>query len=181
MRCFVRTIIAFTFTLLLFGCGFHLQGETSLAPPLHRMFLQTPDPYGSLARTLHQYLKMSHVEVTNSPSEAETVLEILSDTQTQNFVTVGGTQQTRQYNLVTTVIFQVTDSRGRILLGPQTLTETRGMTVQMNQILGTSNEATMLYQQMHLTLAYNLMNRLSSREVTQIINANINSPTEKAS
>lgn len=154
---------------LLTACGFHLQGETHLAPPLHRMYLRTPDPYGHLAQDLEQYLKMSKVQLVSSPDQATTILSILKDTNSQVLLSVSATQQTRQYNLINTVEFEITDSKGRVIITPQTFTESRAITIQANQILGSSNEATLYYQQMRLAIAYAIMNRLASQEVTHTL------------
>ncbi len=54
-------------------------------------------------------------------------------------------------------------------MAAQTLEETRSITVQSNQILGSSNEATLFYQQMRRTLAYAIMNRIASKEVTRMV------------
>jgi LPS-assembly lipoprotein len=157
-------------TMLLTACGFHPQGDMKLAPPLKKMYLQTTDPYGTLSRNLHDYLKMSHVQLVSSASQADTVLEVQRDTTTQELLSVAGTQQTRQYKLIVTVVFAVSDNKGRNLLEPQTLTETRTITVQSNQILGSSNEASLYTQQMRRSLAYAILNRLSSIEVTNTVN-----------
>lgn len=166
-----RLIIAFVLTgFLIGGCGFHLQGEVPLAPPLKKLYIQTDDPYGSLSRDLEQNLKLSHVTLVNQPEDADTILVINSDTATQNLQSVSGTQQTRQYNLVVTVVFGVTDKHGSPLIENQTLQESRSITVQSNQILGSSNEATLYYQQMRRILADGIMSRLSSAELTNIVN-----------
>lgn len=157
-------------TLLLSACGFHPQGDVKLAPALKKMYLQTPDPYGTLARNLHDDLKMSHVNLATSPSSADTILEVQRDTTTQELLSVAGTQQTRQYKLIVSVTFAVTDNRGQPLLPAETLSETRTITVQANQILGSSNEASLYTQQMRRTLAYAILNRLASIEVTKTIN-----------
>ncbi|VVC76234.1 LPS-assembly lipoprotein LptE [Aquicella siphonis] len=151
------------------GCGFHLQGETRLAPPLHRMYLQTSDPYGQLARNLQQYLKLSKVQLVSSPQEATAILNILHDNTSQELLSVSGTQQTRQYTLKVTVTFEISDAKGRTIISPQTLSESRTMTVQSNQVLGSSNEASLFYQQMRRTLAYAIMKRIASKEITQAI------------
>lgn len=166
----MRYVLTICLTMLITACGFHLQGETPLAPALHKLYLQTPDPYGHLARDLRQALKASHVELTNTAAEAKTILVIQSDNNSQHLLSVSGTQQTRQYKVVVTVVFEITDKAGHTLVNPQTLTESRIMTVQSNQILASSNEANLYYQQMRRNLAYSIMNRLSSIEVTNIIN-----------
>ncbi len=154
---------------LLSGCGFHLQGETKLAPPLHRLYLQTNDPYGTLARSLQDDLKLSNVRIVSSPHEASTILVILRDETSQELLSVSGTQQTRQYKLKVIVDFEITDPKGRSLTGSQSLSEDRTITVQANQILGSSNEANLFYQQMRRSIAYGIINRIASNEVTNAI------------
>lgn len=166
---FLRHTLMICFALLMTGCGFHLQGETQLATPLHRMYLKTPDPYGQLARSLQQYLKISNVQLVASPEQASTILSILHDDISQELLSVSGTQQTRQYTLRVTVTFDISTPQGKSIIGPQTLTETRTITIQSNQILGSSNEASLFYQQMRRTLAYAILNRIASNEITRMI------------
>lgn len=158
------------FASILTACGFHLQGEVHLAPPLHRLYLQTNDPYGHLATSLKQYLKASKVILVSSPANADTILTILRDESTQNLLSVSGTQQTQQYNLGVIVQFEISAVNGLTLVDVQTLSENRTITLQSNQILGSSNEANLFYQQMRRNLAYAIMNRLASKEITQQIN-----------
>lgn len=168
MKGILRSLF-FCFALLITGCGFHLQGETKLATPLHRMHLKTPDPYGQLARSLQQYLKISNVQLVTSPEQASTILSILRDETSQELLSVSGTQQTRQYTLRVTVAFDISTPEGKSIIGPQTLSETRTITIQSNQILGSSNEANLFYQQMRRTLAYAILNRIASNEITRKI------------
>ena len=82
---------------------------------------------------------------------------------------MSGTQQTRQYNLILNVIFQVSDPRGKILIPPQNITETRSFTIKSDQILAGSNEANALYNQMRQAIVYDMMARLSSNEITRLL------------
>jgi LPS-assembly lipoprotein len=158
---------------LLTGCGFHPRGEVELAPPLKRLYLESHDPYSELTRNLKQYFKSSHVALTQSPAEAETILELMQETTSQQLLSVGGTQQTRQYNLNLSVTFQVTNPQGVILIAPQTVTETQSFTVQADQILGGSNEQNNLYHQMRRAIISTIMNRLSSKEATLSVTKSI--------
>jgi LPS-assembly lipoprotein len=157
--------------LLLTACGFHLQGDIQLAAPLHRLYLQTNDPYGYLQRNLQQYLRMSHVELVSTPQEATTILAILSNTTSQELLSVNGTQQTQQYNLHATVSYQITKANGEVIIAPHSLTETRTITVQSNQILGSSNEANLFYQQMQRDLVARIINQIASSAITREVNA----------
>ncbi|RDI42830.1 LPS-assembly lipoprotein LptE [Aquicella lusitana] len=166
----VRLFLLLASTFILTSCGFHLQGEMQLAPPLHRMYIQSADPYSYLVRNLRQYLKLSKVELVSTPAEADTILVIVSDTATQQLLSVSGTQQTRQYKLIVTVVIEIQDAKGRIIVAPSAFTEERTITTQSNQILGSSNDVNLLYQQMRRVLAYAIMNRLASKQVTHAVN-----------
>lgn len=172
----VRYLFLLASCLLLTSCGFHLQGEAKLAPPLHRLYLQTPDPYGNLARNLKQYLKMSKVKLVSSPTQGETILAVTRDEAAQEFISVSATTQTRQYRLKVTVVFEITNSKGQVIVDPQTLVEERVITIQSNQILGSSNETALLYQQMRRALAYAIINRIASREITRAIDTFYSNP-----
>ncbi len=167
--------------LLQAACGFHLRGEMQLAKPLHSLYIQSPDPYGTLVKELEQSLKMSKVQLAASESEAQTILLILRDDTAQDLLSVGGTQQTRQYKLSVNVTFEVRDTAGHTLVPPETLTESRVITVQSNQILGSSNEANLYFMQMRRILASSIMYRLASRQVTDMINLTpVNKPKAAA-
>jgi LPS-assembly lipoprotein len=166
---YIHGFFTLLLTVFLAGCGFHLQGETQLAAPLHRMYLQSSDPYGQRSRSLEQDLKISKVQLVSSPLQASTILNIQRDSTSQDLLSVSGTQQTRQYNLTVTVIFEITDQKGRSIMSPQTLSESRTITVQSNQILGSSNEANLFYQQMRREIAHSIIYRIASRDVTTAI------------
>lgn len=166
---FLRIVFLLGLVTLFSSCGFHLQGDMPLAPSLHRLYLQSNDPYSYLTRQLSDYLKMSHVQLVSTPAEADTILVILKDDISQSLLSVGVTQQTRQYSLTLLVIFEITDKAGHVLVPPQAVSESKTITVQSNQILGSSNEATLFYQQMRRAIVYTIMNRISSREVTRLI------------
>jgi LPS-assembly lipoprotein len=162
-----KFLFFFLISLLLTGCGFHLRGQTTFAPPLQRIYIKTQAPYSELTHNLRQYFQMSNIYVANSPSDASSILEIISENTSQQLVGVSGTQQTRQYNLTLSVTFAVTKPNGQVLVIPETLSETRVLPISSGQILGGSNEATALFQLMRRAIVFDIMNRLSSMEVTQ--------------
>lgn len=169
MRRYGRLLFILFFLLTLTGCGFQLRGATPLSPTLKKLYVQTANPYGQLARNLNDSLKGSGVQLTDSPHTANAILEILPENESQELLSVSGTQQTRQYNLVLTVSFRILDPQGKLLINTQTVSESRTFTALANQILGGTNEANTLYQQMRLSIVYDIMNRLGSRDITQLL------------
>jgi LPS-assembly lipoprotein len=151
------------------SCGFQLRGSAPLSPPLKKLYIQTDNPYGPLARNLRDYLKSSDVDVTDTRDNALSVLHIISETQTKQLLNVSGLQQTRQYSLTLSVLFEITTPKGAVLMPPVVVTESRMLTSLSDQILASSNEQSTLYQQMRLAIVYDIMNRLSSHEVTTLL------------
>lgn len=165
----LRLILLSLIVMCLCSCGFQLRGTAPLSPPLKRIYIQTTDPYGALAHNLRDYFRMSNVDVTTSPEDALTVLHIISETQSQALLSVSGLQQTRQFSLTLSVTFEVTSPKGAVLMPPITLTENRMLTTQSDLILGSTNEQATLFQQMRLAMIYDIMNRLSSRDVALLL------------
>ncbi len=164
-----KIFLLLPFLLSLMSCGFHWREPLPLAKPLQNMYVQSRNPYDELTRYLKQYLQMSGVHLAASPQQASTILNITQEVMTQNLLSINSSQQTRQYNLSLTVTFEITDTEGKILITPQTLTELRPLTLQSNQILAGSNQAAQLYQDMQRALTYNLMNRLASKGVSNAL------------
>lgn len=162
----LRLLLALFIMLGLVSCGFKPRGIIPLAPPLYNLYLQTKDPYGELARDIRQYLKSSGVCLANCPQNAALILDILSEQTCQQLLSVGGTQQTRQYNLILNVTFEILTPNGCVLVPPTTVTETRTIPILANQVLAGSNEANTLFHQMRQAIVYDMMLRLSSNYVT---------------
>lgn len=172
MLSYCRTVTVGLLTLILLslsGCGFHLRGNVALAPPLQQLYLKTSDPYGELARNLQQYLTLIGVHLTSSPANATAVLTLLHESETQNLISIDITQLSRQYNLILTVSYEITTPTGRQVVPPQTVTESRTLPIQSNQILAGSNEETILYQQMRQAIVYDIVSQLSSHHVTSLV------------
>ena len=165
----VTTLALLLTTFALTSCGFHLRGPVTLAPPLHKLYIHTSTPYSPLTKNLTQALRASGVTVTATSKEAITTLDIISETTNEQLLSVGGTQQTRQYNLILTVTFQVLDAAGRTVLPAQSVTEQRTITIQASQILGGSNETNILYQQMRLAIVNDIMIRLSAENAIKAL------------
>lgn len=166
----LRIIGIMLVTTLLVSCGFKLQQDVALAPALHSLYIQSPDPYGVLSRNLRDSLKLSHVTLASTPTEASAILRVLQDQTSQELLSVSGTQLTRQYNLHVTVTIDIVNKEGKTILPPQTFVETQAFTTQSSQILGSSNEANLFYQEMRRSIARSIMFRLSAKQVTQTIN-----------
>src|SRR5579872_5960711 len=166
MRSNYKIVTVFLLALLLSACGFHWRKPLPLAKPLQNIYVQSRNPYDDLTRNIKQYLQMSGVHLASSPQQASVILNLTQEIMTQDLLSINSSQQTRQYNLRLAVTFEITDARGQLRIAPQTITELRPLTLQSNQILAGSNQATQLYHDMRRAIIYNIMNRLSSKNIT---------------
>ncbi|OAI48411.1 hypothetical protein AYO45_05025 [Gammaproteobacteria bacterium SCGC AG-212-F23] len=155
------------FFLCLTACGFHLRGPFTLAPPLQTVYIESADPYGKLIRNVRDYLKMSGVRIVTQAKDATAILVLSKDTEGQQLVSVSSSQQTRQYNLTLSATFRVDHPNGTTWISQQEVSDSRPITIQSNQVLAGSNEATIFYQIMRQNLAYNIIYALASAGVTQ--------------
>ncbi len=164
-----KIIAVFLLLLALSACGFHPRQPLPLSKPLQNLYVQSRTPYDDLTRNLKKYLQMSGVHLAASPQQASAILNITQERMSQDLISINSSQQTRQYNLRLAVTFEILDPKGTVLIPPQTLTELRPLTLQSNQILAGSNQASQLYHDMRHALTFNLMNRLASKGITNAL------------
>lgn len=170
MKLPIREILAtIIFSIILSACGFHLRGDWNLAAPLRKMYLETKDPYGQLARELKLQLKASNISFVEHKNDAKTILLIEHDDIHQTLLGLNATQQTRQYKLTLTIRFIVQDQHGITILPIQTVEDSRVITIQSNQILGSSNEVNLFAQQMRRASASTILERLQSKDIAQLL------------
>ena len=72
--------------LPLTGCGFRLRG--SYSTPFRTLYLQMPENSYLAVRLRQELLAGSDVTIVNTPSEAEAILELLSDTRSRDVLSI---------------------------------------------------------------------------------------------
>ena len=164
-----QRLIALIGLLCVSGCGFHLRAPTSLSPALQKPYVVSPSPNSSLTRSLLKNFRLAGATPVETPRAASAVFTILGEQQSQTLLSVSSTQSSRQYRLLLSITFQITRPDGSILVGPQTLSESQVLTMNSDQILSSSNETQVLYQQIRIALVRNIMNRLTSEEISAIL------------
>jgi LPS-assembly lipoprotein len=146
---------------LLAGCGFHLQGATTMPPAMKVTYIDAEDERSTFLLTLQRSLKASGSTVTPNRAEATAVLRIEHDETGQRVLSVSAANKPTEYEIFYTVKYSVT-SAGKELLGSQTLTLTRDYSFDEQTLLAKEHEEDILRQALANDLTGIVMSRLAS-------------------
>ena len=96
--------------LPLTGCGFRLRG--SYSTPFRTLYLQMPENSYLAVRLRQELLAGSDVTIVNTPSEAEAILELLSDSRSRDVLSINDTGRAREYEITLSLSFRVSNPSG---------------------------------------------------------------------
>jgi LPS-assembly lipoprotein len=125
------------------GCGFALQGATSLPPEMERTYLAAVRPRSALAVELRRALAVQGQKFMASPDDATATLSLLRDDAGERVLSVSATGVPEELELFHTVRFQLR-AGDRMLLNDEEITVTRDYRFDPDDILGKRREAEQL-------------------------------------
>ena len=123
--------------LPLTGCGFRLRG--SYSTPFRTLYLQMPEN-----------------------SEAEAILELLSDSRSRDVLSINDTGRAREYEITLSLSFRVSNPSGIDYMEAVTLTASRDLTYSESDFLSREKEEAFLYRDMEADLVNQLMRRIEA-------------------
>ena len=154
-----KQIIFIVLCVILSGCGFHVRNGDALPPQLHTLYLQSDQPYGQFEITLKRALQKATLNVVNTPTAAPIALQIINTRFTHDTPTIGDSSQARVYNFTYTVTFSITNTRsGHTLLLPRTVSMTRALTINANQVIDSNNDVDIAQRQMQRGAIMQILN-----------------------
>ena len=146
--------------LPLTGCGFRLRG--SYSPPFRTLYLQMPENSYLAVRLRQELLAGSDVTIVNTPSEAEAILELLSDSRSRDGLSINDTGRAREYEITLSLSFRVSNPSGIDYMEAVTLTASRDLTYSESDFLSREKEEAFLYRDMEADLVNQLMRRIEA-------------------
>lgn len=146
---------------LLAGCGFHLQGSTSLPEGSRRIYIATSDELTPFAVELRQALERSGGRIVPASSEADLVLRIRGDRSGRRVLSVSARNTPQEYEVYYNVEYSV-DRGGHEIIELQPLELIRNLNFDETQVLAKDREEAMLRDAMARDLAMLVMLRLES-------------------
>lgn len=146
--------------LPLTGCGFRLRG--SYSTPFWTLYLQMPENSYLAVRLRQELLAGSDVTIVNTPSEAEAILELLSDSRSRDVLSINDTGRAREYEITLSLSFRVSNPSGIDYMEAVTLTASRDLTYSESDFLSREKEEAFLYRDMEADLVNQLIRRIEA-------------------
>lgn len=151
--------------LLLAGCGFQLRGVGTDMVNLQELRIESPDNYSELHLGVAQALEDNGVRITTS---APFRLQLLSEQRERVAVSYTSRSAPAEYELTNNLRFQISDTRGRALVGPETLTARRVFVSDRDNITGSNEEEALLQVEMRHDLIRQMLFRLASLSESEL-------------
>ena len=148
-------------TVVLGGCGFHLQGHTPLPDVVRTPYVQTSDRQSEFVISLQRAMISSGAHPVEVKSRASVVVAILKDDVVRRTLSVSAQNQPDEYELTYNVRFSVT-AGDKELLPPTDISNVRSFAFAEQLLLAKSHEEMILRQDMAHDLADMVMRRLAS-------------------
>jgi LPS-assembly lipoprotein len=147
-------------TVVLSGCGFHLQGRTPLSAAMRRPYLQTVDRQSEFVQSLRRAMIMSGAEPTDEQKLASAVVHILKDQVIRQVLSTSAANTITEYTVTYTVRFSVTVGDLEVL-APEDVSSTQPFSYVESLQLAKQQEEIVLRQGMAHDLADVVMRRLA--------------------
>jgi LPS-assembly lipoprotein len=157
----MRSFVVLVATVVLSGCGFHLQGHTPLPDVVRTPYVQTSDRQSEFVISLQRAMISSGAHPVELKSRASVVVAILKDDVVRRTLSVSAQNQPDEYELTYNVRFSVT-AGDKELLPPTDISNVRSFAFSEQLLLAKNHEEMILRQDMAHDLADMVMRRLAS-------------------
>ncbi len=155
---------------LLVGCGFHLRGTFDIPKAFQILKISPNQPFDNFQRSLKQTLVSNGVQVIpeGNPQALEYVtLTLVSQAFSERTVAYGSDGQPNRAILKFKVIYQLTDSQGKLIVPATSVQVERELTINPSAYLATDNERTRLRNDLTVDAASLLVRQLSFTPISQ--------------
>jgi LPS-assembly lipoprotein len=148
-------------SLVLAGCGFHLEGRTPLPASMKTPYLQATDLQSDFAQSLRKALLTSGARPPTDKRSASSVVNIIKDDVVRRTLSVSALNKPNEYEVTYNVRFSVS-AGDKELLAPQDISAVRSYSFDETRLLAKEHEEAILRQAMAHDLADRVIRQLSS-------------------
>ena len=150
-------------TLLVAACGFQLRGTAPL--PFTSLYVQAPMT-SQLAVQLKRAVRASNgTRVAETAGEAQVILQIMSELQEKQILSLSGGGRVSEYQLRYRVAFRLTDAKNREHIPASEILMKRDFSFNDEQVLAKEAEEAQLYRDMRNDAVQQLVRRLQAAQL----------------
>ena len=150
-------------TLFVAACGFQLRGTTTL--PFNTLYVEAP-PTSQLATQVRRAVRAGNgTRIADRPEQAEVVLQIMSELQDKQILSLSGGGRVSEYQLRYRVSFRLTDSKNREHIPASEIVLLRAYSYSDDQALAKEFSEAQIYRDMQNDAVSQLMRRLQAAKL----------------
>jgi LPS-assembly lipoprotein len=127
--------------LLLVACGFHLRGAAPLPAEMAVTYIHGTIEFNTLYDDFRTALESRGARVTQDRTKATAVLTILENNAETKVLTVDLSGKVLEYRVRQNIHFEVATADGHMLVDQQSVTMSRDLKFNRNDVLGKEREA----------------------------------------
>jgi LPS-assembly lipoprotein len=158
-----RLFLACGSALSLGACGFQLRGAPELAFASLFVNVAETSPLGNeLKRNLASLGTLQIISAPAPLTDAQAVLDILSELREKTVVGVNATGQVREFQLRVRIHFRLRTPQGKELIPDTELLQQRDISFNESAVLAKEAEEGLMYRDMQSDLVQQLMRRLAA-------------------
>ena len=155
------SVLVLALTLLVTGCGFHLQGRQPLPSTFQYTYIDTKDEQTDFVQDLRKALIGSNVNVIRTKGSSGATITVHSDELAERILSVSARNIPTEYELTYKVEFSVT-SAGKTLIDHEEISATRDISFDETQLLAKEREQEILREALARDLVALVMRRLAA-------------------
>ena len=156
----MRLLVIMT-AVLLTACGFHLRGQGAFAMPFQKLYVQSPNDYTPFINDLKSAFQRNHVQITESPEQAQLTLQIVSEVADKQILSLNSAGRVIEYRLQYHISLRAYDQQQHDWIAPQEITLLRNFPYDDTQILAKQQEEALLYQNMRVDAVEQVLRRMN--------------------
>jgi LPS-assembly lipoprotein len=144
------------------GCGWHLRGTGQVADNISSVHISAENRHGEFYKSLERALKSNDITVVGNATEAQYSIVTLNNKSSKRISTVSGGARASEYQLTESVDILILAADGTQLLPRTTLSGTRYLDFDANEVQSKVQEAELLRKEMSRDLVQQIIRRLNA-------------------
>ncbi|MDH2918641.1 MAG: LPS assembly lipoprotein LptE [Sideroxydans sp.] len=155
----LRALILAVLMVALTGCGFHLRGQAGM--PFKSIYLDVPNLNTPFINELRRNLIANKLQLASDAAQADVILNIVSELNDKQILTLGGTGRVSEFKLRTVVSLRAFDNQQRDWIRAEELSIEGDYSYDDTKILAKEAEEALLYNSMRTDMVQQIVRRLS--------------------